>query len=200
LRDKSIIVYNEIIGNTHILNVIQAYYVVSKLFGEIKHYIVKTPEQLLVTVKRIMINHDTPSFIHIKSTSSDGLDFKKFIEKYNKFRRIRLCHKEFKDRYWRILPSIKGQYRFFVVGVKTTDSHVRRKRWNNYVNTFRTNKYIDIAISPIYDFTNNEIWSIIKSNGIVLETYNLCNDSLNCSYCPFRGKRKQQVIDEFMSR
>jgi len=192
VADRVIIVYLEVTGNTHPLNVRQAYNVVGKLFDNVYSAIVNNGYVLKKLVLYHVKHNYLPLFLHIRATDSCGRDFWGMVREwgcpmshYN-----RLCFREFKDKWFRELPLIGGR-RYNIVGIKASDSVARRRRWGkNMVNVFGN----EVVLSPINDFTNDEVWLVLRENNISLPTYELYGDSLNCMFCPLRSLNKEKVI------
>lgn len=194
---RTVVVYNELAGNTHPWNVMQTYGLLESLGFEAPCKITSPP---YVAVKTAVLKGCKT--IHIVAHNRYGEDFWRSVERWGIPVQLasgrRWCYNEFKQKHWDELPAVNGK-RYIIVGVKATDSHWRRKRWSNAtgnVREFRVRRLgvTDIALSPLLWLSNNHVWQLLKEVGIRLETYEHCGDSLNCVFCPFRSKDKQRRI------
>ena len=208
---RTVVVYNELVGNTHPWNVEQAYRVLRRLgFGE--PVVVESPPYERIPVAVL----GGARVLHIRARSRMREDFWGAVMRWGipvlrpsgKFGR-RWCYNEFKEKHWRVLPPERGNKRFVVVGVKATDSHWRRTRWlaNNpeareWVRVFEWRgggrRVVDYAVSPILRLTTEQVWQLLGEAGLrgELRTYEACGDSLNCVFCPLRSLEKQRRVLE----
>lgn len=208
---RAIIVYNELVGNTHPLNVRQAYNIIQKLGFE-EPTVVESPPYSRIAVEVFR----GVKVLHIRARSRRG-DFWDAVEAWGlpvlrPGTGRRWCYNEFKEKHWRALPfELKNgkPSRFVVVGVKATDSHWRHARWvtlnpssPRWERVFEwrdgSRRITDYALSPILKLTTDQVWSILGEAGLGKElvTYRLCGDSLNCVFCPLRSPEKQRRIIE----
>ncbi len=191
-RERIVVVYIELLGNTHPINVKQAYNVVGELYKDIYVEVVTDKNMLKTVVLHHAYKNQLPLFLHIRATDSLGGSFWEMVRRWGcpmpHFNR--LCFREFKDKWFRKLPQINGKI-YNIVGVKASDSRIRRERWGRtMVNVFGN----EIALSPIHDFTDDEVWAVIRENNIQLPSYKVYRDSMNCMFCPLRSFKKQQHI------
>ncbi len=217
-REKAIIVYIHIAGNTHGLNMVQTYNIVSSTIPEALENKIVIIAKTKNDVRRELFRHGLkpPMFIHIVSHSYGyGLDYLSTIEKLGipvpneRFGKgIRWCCAEFKERWLAELPRI-DKYRYIVVGVKAFDSHYRLKLWKQALNdkSFEKKFYardgvVDIAFAPLLDLTNHEVMLLLLEAGLAdkLVTYKEYKDSLNCMFCPMKSKEKIQYIIKVMPK
>jgi len=206
LRKKLIVVYTEIVENTHQMNIEQAYSLIQRLLPEAMERVerVDAVRQNMVRVASMRIQ--PPAMIHIRAHNHDyqGKTFLDTMEMLgigcvrasyarNPMEK-RWCMLQFKYKWWTELRAIKG-IRPLIVGVKTSDSIGRQRRWkdvdpNMPVKTFDTPTGLDVALAPLVDMTSAEVTALLRQYNIVLRTYEMYGDSLNCMFCPFRGKDK----------
>lgn len=111
---------------------------------------------------------------------------------------LRWCEPEHKGRWQRELPP-NGRYggrlaRFLVVGVRRSESAYRARRWpsGSAVTTYEEGGVVDVALSPIYDMSSADAWSIVEEAGLRRELarlYRVWGNSPNCVVCPLRSDR-----------
>lgn len=218
---RTVVVYNELVGNTAPPNVEQAYRILESLGFE-NIVVVESPPFKRITETVAIRDRERPYVLHIRARNRHGEDFWSSVERWGipvqRPQRQegkggwykRWCYLEFKERHWRALPpEAKGRQlvRYIVVGVKAADSWIRRARWLRdnpaaqhweKVFTWRSGstEITDIALSPILRFTTEQVWWLLEEAGLdrLLETYNVYGDSLNCLLCPFRGAEKQRRV------
>ena len=109
---------------------------------------------------------------------------------------------QFKYKWWTELRAVKG-IRPLIVGVKVSDSIGRQRRWkdvdpNMPVKTFDTPTGLELHLAPLVDLTSAEVATLLRQYNVVLETYERYGDSLNCMFCPYRGKEKVSRCVESM--
>jgi 3'-phosphoadenosine 5'-phosphosulfate sulfotransferase (PAPS reductase)/FAD synthetase len=79
----------------------------------------------------------------------------------------------------------KAHY-FTVVGVRWADSKVRRRL--QLVDVVKVSR--KVAISPILDWTKNQVSGYIRDHGVQLNPcYKLYGHSGNCMFCPYADKK-----------
>jgi len=200
-----IVIYTEVVGNTHQLNVelarrfahengMNVYVVDARKRSSFRYWI-------RATIENALARNDLPCMIHIRAYgSSHGDDYVAALERYGiPYGYRRWCHHEFKAHWWSELPLTKGRNRHLVCGVRASESSHLDLRWldSEGVITFETSSGTDVALSPIYDFSDADIHAILRRNyPKVLEHYAKYGDSLNCVFCPLRSLEKQRRIVE----
>ena len=218
---RTVVVYNELVGNTAMINVETARRIAEKLGFE-NIVTVESPPYERITLA--VWEHKPPFMLHIRARARGGESFWEAVEKWGPPVLIsgergykRWCYSEFKARHWeRLPPERRGKelYRFMVVGVKATDSHWRYSRWvkegkagEEMVRRFRSETYfgsvIDVALSPILYMSTEEVWQLLREAGLhgELVAYEYYEDSLNCIICPLRPEEKQvRIIQELVRR
>ncbi len=200
IKNKVIVVYNELMGNTHPRNVEQTYRILESLGYEQPHR-VRSPHYTNV---RIAVLKGYKS-IHIEAFNRHGGDFWHGVRTWGIPVKLaasgtRWCYNEHKQKHWDALPHVNGK-RYNIMGIKMADSKWRRIKWSNardYAReiTVRRKDIREIVFTPILRLTDNQVWLIIREAGLDkhLETYRQCGDSLNCVFCPFRRYEKQVNI------
>ena len=83
--------------------------------------------------------------------------------------------------------------RIVIVGVKRADSRARRNRWDDYVKVFKRKNSVDIAVAPLVDYSDVDVWALLSYydiHSIVREQYDRWGRSPNCVLCPLASKRQ----------
>ena len=190
------VVYNTLVGNTHSINVEQSRKILESL-GFTEFETIDSPPYVRVTAAI----HRGVRVLHIRARSRHGEDFWQSVKRWGIPVKLasghRWCYNEFKEKHWDRLPATNS-YRYVVVGVKITDSHWRRKRWQGSINNvkafrMKSRGVTSIQLSPILRLTSEQVWWLLEEAGLKqhLGSYEMCGDSLNCTFCPFRSTSKQ---------
>jgi len=212
VTSKWIATFIHIAGQTHGINVESAYGVAKRLVHDIDIIkIVAKKKGLVLHGFRKILNEYTPPFmVHVITFShSSGLDYWSAIEKHGfpapterMGRGKRWCCSEFKSEWLDERPPngfFNGRLaRFIAVGVKRSDSPYRRKLWaNTHVKVFDRNvRYIDVALAPLIDYTNTEVFQVLLEYNIadiVSKQYEKWKRAPNCMLCPLMGKEALNI-------
>ena len=114
---------------------------------------------------------------------------------------LRWCEPEHKGRWQSELPfncTYRGRpARCLVVGVRRSESWYRSNRWppDTPVTVYEDRHGTDVAISPIYDMSSADTWSIVARTGLDKELrklYEKWGNNPNCVLCPLRSDRLNQ--------
>jgi len=200
-----IVIYTEVVGNTHQLNIelarefayehgMNVYWIEAKNRVRFKH-------DVETTIQQIVDWNDMPAMIHIRAWgATHGDDFVSALARWGLPRGyVRWCHHEFKGYWWSELPFTYAHHRHIVVGVRASESSHLCLRWldSEGEQRFDSRNGVDIALSPIYDFSDADIYAILRKHyPRILEHYEEYGDSLNCVFCPLRSIEKQRRIVE----
>lgn len=204
-KDRTVAVFNHIVGQTHSLNVTAALTVARRLGFAIRRLAPRSPDEL-----KLMLTREPPQpgeMIYILARSYRfGLDYWTAVSRWG-FpapaerwgRGVRWCCSEFKEKWWHVLPA-NGVYhgkpaKYLVVGIKRSDSSYRRRKWSGTMVKVFMSSPIDVALAPLADLTDNDVWMLLKHYGIydiVHRQYEIMGHSPNCVLCPLMGKRALQ--------
>jgi len=200
-----IVVYTEIVGNTHQLNV-ELVRELAYEHGMNVHWIyarnrTRFRYEIDATIQQILDHNDMPALIHIRAWgATHGDDFVSALARWGLPRGyVRWCHHEFKGFWWSELPPTRGHRRLYVYGVRALESSHLCFLWldSNGVLEFDSRSGRDVALSPIYDFSTSEVHAVLRRLWPrVLEHYDRYGDSLNCVFCPLRSLEKQRMLVE----
>ena len=192
----AVVVYNELAGNTHPLNVEQAYRVLERLGWS---DVVRVESPPYHNIKLAVVRGARA--VHIHAMSRYREDFWRSVERWGipvmLKNGMRWCLGEFKAKHWYHLPQL-GTVRYSLVGVKVADSGHRRRIWSGArdavkVVDIRAHRVREVQHSPILYMTDDMVWQLLREAGIDrdLRSYEMCGDSVNCVFCPFRRRDKQ---------
>ena len=198
--DRIVVVYNHIVGQTHVLNVEAVMGVARRLGLEIVRVVPRDGEWLRSWFAR---NPPRPGqLIYIVArTYRYGLDFWSGVEKWGfpvaaeRFGRgVRWCCGELKEKWWRRLPA-NGTYngrpaRYGAVGMKRADSPYRKRTWTSMVRVYKSTSPVNVTLAPLYDLSDEDVFALLRHYGIydiVYKQYKLMGQSPNCVLCPLMG-------------
>ena len=204
---RAVVVYNEIVGNSHPWNVEQAYRVARSLGFE-EPVVVESLEGVAYAV------YSGARSLHIRARDRRGRGFWGALLEWGvpvltPGGRLRWCLHEFKVRWWLRLPAETGYRRYSIVGVKARDSRLRLSRWSGAVGSTRIVRWrlgsatiTEYMHSPVLHMTDEQVWQALREAGIDrhMRTYELCGDSLNCTFCPLRDAKRQRRIVECVAQ
>ncbi|RLE38413.1 hypothetical protein DRJ17_04140 [Candidatus Woesearchaeota archaeon] len=185
------IVYIEVPGNTHQLNV------------ELVHKIIDYYNNFFDVKEK---------FVHIKKPGCychEHREIEDFWTYMQRHAEIPYCHKarwcmyKMKFNYLgEFIEEMKWPKRKIVTiaGIKLSDSKFRKSRYQEYVGklmpgAIQSHEWVPYGYFaiPILEYTTSEIWSYLKI--VVPELYNELKrvydeygDTLNCIFCPFKDK------------
>ena len=217
--EKVVAVYNVIAGQTHSINIGTALEL-AKRFGMRVRRIVPRSRQALR--HELVANPPEPPELLVVVVISyrHGLSYWDAVLRYGwpapaeRFGKgIRWCCSEFKEKWWLELPPngvFQGRpAKFIIVGVKAADSVTRRRRWEkSEVNVFGAGQALDVALAPLHDLTDDDVWHLLKHYGIydiVHKQYEVFGHSPNCTLCPFMSydalrKTLRQLPTQYIGR
>ena len=97
---------------------------------------------------------------------------------------------------WRLARKLPKPY-LWAIGIKASDSRLRASsQWAKHI--VELSKLGEVALQPVIEFTNEDIWKYIKINGLPInpcyEIYGFCGV---CMFCPFHDSK---TVEKVMSR
>ena len=196
VRDRMIVVYLHIVGNTHVDNVMAARGVANQLGIDVVTLVARR-ESFASDVRRIIDERGAPLMLHvIVVTYREGFDFWSAIERYGvpvplerSRRGVRWCSAEFKEKWIKQLPRFNGRL-LFISGVKASDSW-HRSRTSRLV---RRDGSV-VTLLPLVDMSDADVWSMLHHYGIadiVKKQYDEWGHAPNCMLCPFMAAEKMK--------
>lgn len=206
-RDKIVATFIHLAGQTVTDNVTTVLEIAKRYGLAIYKYTrLRHPRQLQSILYRDKPWENTPSLIYIVSTAY-GLDYWKAtlkygfeapLERFGKGKRWACAHMK---NEWLANRPTNGKWkgkpaRFLVVGIRREESRYRAKTWSDtLVKPFGLtyHEYPDIALAPIIDVKEVEVWKLLEYYGIhdvIKKQYDKWGRAPNCVLCPLMKKEE----------
>ena len=166
----------------------------------------RRPRDLYTAMLRDKPWESAPSLVYVVTTAN-GMDYWEATRRYGleaPLERLgggkRWAASMMKARWLAERPpngSLRGRpAHLVVVGVKRADSPYRARLWRGtHVRVFgeRYQKVPDVALAPIADLTDAEVWRLLELyglKGLVEHQYARWRRAPNCALCPLMGREE----------